>query len=436
MSSIKFKQVNSHRRHLLLGGLAVGATGLLQACGGGGASEDTSVAAENSTTAGSAAGGQFAATTTAVTTPAPIPANQVNLADFGGVPGASSGAIINAFNQAFAKLKSLGGGTLNVGAGKYSLGSYSSAANAIAVSDLKNVLISAYGAQLTMTTTAVVMPVFIHFENPRNVTVTGLSFYDYGTNLTVNWQGAICISINTSVTCVGFKTVDCLAENVVTFLRTYGNYTLTGMDIHGTVRNSYYALNPNNNGSFSKCNIACDRVRRALVSHGAQNWDFKFTCTNVVGGPGSNGFIDLVPSSYPVKDCTVDLTMTGDSSPYGSMINFYHQGSESAPQYMRNVKAKVIVNNATGKAPLFRFMMETSGTVHASTIRTWEQLTLTGSVTGTYAGPPILNTSTSTGTTNLVNVAANLATLQNATSRPMSSLPSYFKVFTPTQCSA
>jgi hypothetical protein len=435
MSSIKFKQVNSRRRHLLLGGLAVGATGLLQACGGG-ASEDASLAAGNSATAGSAAGGQFAATTTAITTPAPIPANQVNLADFGGVPGASSGAIINAFNQAFAKLKSLGGGTLNIGAGKYNLGSYSSAANAIAVSGLKNVLISAYGAQLTMTTTAVVMPVFLHFDNPSNVTVAGLSFYDYGTNLNVNWQGAICLSVNTSITCTGFKTVDCLADHVVTFVRSYGNFTLTGMDINGAVRNAYYALNPNNNGSFSKCNIACDRVRRALVSHGAQNWNFKFTCTNVVGGPGSNGFIDLVPSSYPVKDCTVDLTMTGDSSPYGSMINFYHQGSESSPQYMRNVKAKVTINNATGKAPIFRFMMEPPTGILTSTSRTWEQMTLTGTVTGPYTGLIILNTTTSTGTTNLVNVASNLATLQNATSKPMSSLPNYFKVFTPTQCSA
>src|SRR4051812_48893705 len=110
MSSTKHKQVNSLRRNLLLGGLAVGATGLLQACGGGSsASEDASASAGSSTSAGGAASGQFAASTTVVTTPSAIPSNQVNLADYGGVPGASASAIINAFNQAFAKLKSLGG---------------------------------------------------------------------------------------------------------------------------------------------------------------------------------------------------------------------------------------------------------------------------------------------------------------------------------------
>jgi hypothetical protein len=77
----------------------------------------------------------------------------VHLADFGGVPSASRASIIAAFDQAFRYLKEQGGGVLEVGAGSYNLGPYSGG-TAIAVSDLRNVLISGYGAQLTMRTVA------------------------------------------------------------------------------------------------------------------------------------------------------------------------------------------------------------------------------------------------------------------------------------------
>ncbi len=420
MSEINSKTVNNQRRKLLLGSLAAGAAGLLQACGGGGAME-AEASSQSTMLAGST-----------VVTPSSVPANQVRLADYGGVPGASSSAIISAFNQAFNQLKNLGGGTLLVGAGKYNLGNFSSAANAISVSDLQNVLISAYGAQLTMNTTAVTMPVFIHFQNPNNVTIAGMSFYDSGTDLSVNWRGAVCLSVNTTYARSGFKTVDCLAENVVTFVRSYGEYTLTGMDIHGTVRNAYYGVNPNRNGRFSKCDVTCDRVRRGFLGYGARDWDITLSCTSVSGALGSNGFVDLIPdASSPSQDCTIKLTVTGNSNPYGCLIHFYHQGTTSAAQHMRNVKAHVTLNNATGSAPVFLFDHEPPTGVVSSTIRTWEQMVLTGSIVGSYAGPMIRNPSISTGSTNSVSVASNIAALQN-----MSALPKYFTVFTAGQCSA
>lgn len=434
MNGIGNKEMDSRRRQVVLGGLVVGTSGLLQACGGGGAEEitaDTQTTA-NGVEATMAAGSVVAGVS--VTTPAPIPTNMVNLSDFGGVPGAGASAIISAFNQAFSRLKSLGGGTLTIAPGVYNIGSYPSEVIAIGVEGLQNVLISAYGAQMTMTTTASTgMPVFLSFSNPQNVTIAGLRFYDFGTNLNINWKGAVCLSVTSNVARSGFKTVDCVAENVGTFFRSVGNYLFTNFDIHGSVTVAYYAVNVNNNGRFSKFNVACDRVRRALVAWGAQNQDHKYTCHHVAGGLGSNGFVDLVPrGGNPVKDCTVEVSMTGNSSPYGSIINFYQQAPDN-PLYMRNVKAKVIVNNVAGSAPLFEFMHEDPvGTIPATTARTWEQMELTGSVTGTYTGPIIRNRTTSTGTTNSVLVASNLAALQN-----MAALPSYFNVFTPsTECKA
>ncbi|HZW14239.1 MAG TPA: hypothetical protein VFF81_13745, partial [Noviherbaspirillum sp.] len=113
MSEITNKEMDNRRRQMLLGGLAAGATGLLQACGGGGASGSDDIAADTSA-AGAipAQTSEFAAGSVAVTTPAAIPANAVNLSEFGGVPGAAPSTIISAFNQAFSRLKSLGGGTL------------------------------------------------------------------------------------------------------------------------------------------------------------------------------------------------------------------------------------------------------------------------------------------------------------------------------------
>ncbi|MDB5243535.1 MAG: hypothetical protein JWP57_4160 [Spirosoma sp.] len=369
----------------------------------------------------------------AVTTPAAIPSNQVNLVDFGGVPGADPAAIISAFNQAFDRIKSLGGGKLNIAQGKYNFGNYSSAVNAIAVSDLKNVLISAYGAQLVMTTTATAMPVFMHFQNPTNVTIAGLSFYDFGTDLAVNWKGAICLSVTTSYRCSGFKTIDCTADNVVTFFRSYGNYTLTGCDISGTVKSSYYAVNPNYNGRFSKCNLICDRVRRGFIGYGARDWDITMSCNSASGVLGSNGFIDLVPDpSQPSENCTINLTVTGNTSPYGALVHFYHVHDATVAQYLRNVKANVILNNATGTATVFLFTHELSTGMLLRTLRTWEQVTLTGGVIGSYKGDIIRNPSVSIGTTNSILVSTNWSAYQD-----FGTLPSYFKTCTPsTRCGA
>jgi hypothetical protein len=431
MSSIKFKQVNSRRRHLLLGGLAVGATGLLQACGG--ASEDASLAAGNSATAGSAAGGQFAATTTTVTTPAPIPANQVNLADFGGVPGASSGAIINAFNQAFAKLKSLGGGTLNIGSGVYDLGSRGPE-TVINVSSLQNVLISGYGAQLTMTTNQVTTPTFLQFTNPNNVTVAGLAFKDFGCDLNTNWRGAICLLVQTTMARSGFKTVDCVADNVVTFLRSdqrNSPYTFTGYDVQGTVRNAYYGIQMLRDGRYSKCNLTCTNVRRAFISHGARDWNVNVT-TNRTGGPGSNAHV--VFSAFPdapVQDCKANIIASGALNGYATLGEIIHQGVDGSYSVGRNVKFNFTINNATSAAStgVISFTAEPesglpAGGIRSSTAGAFENIEVRGTVNGAYNGRMVANPSISRASTNLIRVASNLAAFQK-----MNALPAYFKLF-------
>jgi hypothetical protein len=214
------------------------------------------------------------------------------------------------------------------------------------------------------------------------------------------------------------------------------SYTFTGFDIHATVSNLYYAVNPNRNGRYSKCNINCTNVRRAIVAHGARDWIFTVNAKRT-GGLGSNALIALVPfPDAPVRDVTVNLTATGNLSAYTSLVSFYHQGPAKSFAYARNAKVRVTVNNVVAPAnTVVAFTAEPPGTgaIQPSTICSWEKIEITGSVVGRYRGAFVKNPSISRATTNSIVVATNLAEYQN-----MNALPGYFKVSsesvpTPTQ---
>jgi hypothetical protein len=117
--------------------------------------------------------------------------------------------------------------------------------------------------------------------------------------------------------------------------------------------------------------------------------------------------------------------MTGNVSKYLGLVHFYHQGATGSFQYCRNVKAHVVFNNVSGTGNMFIFDHEyPAGTIPSTTIRSFEQITLTGSITGgSFGGRIISNPSVSTANSNLVNVSSTLAAYQN-----MSALPGYFKV--------
>jgi hypothetical protein len=441
MSGFKNKDMDNRRRQLLLGGLAFGATGLLQACGGGSADSGddvTAVAQPTASTSGettllaeSAVGG--------VTTPAPIPSHVVNLANYGGVPGAAPATIISAFNQAFNQLKGLGGGTLTVGAGVYNFGTLSGG-TAVTVSDLQNVLISAYGAQLTMainttdsTARGTVTPQFLQFNNPNNITVAGLAFKGIGTNIGMR-NGPLCLFINSTRACSRFKTVDCAADNVIRFLgaqQPHGinTYTFEGIDVHATVRNAYYGVSPQFNGNNSKVNLTVHNVRRAFIGYGIRNWDVTVNGSADGVALGSNAFIELAADDRGYVDTVkVNLVVTGNLRNYRGLVTFYHQSSSTVSKSIRNVKANVTLNNVTGAATtvfLFPYEVPNSGVFASTTINTWEQIQLNANVIGSYNGTMIQNPSVSSRTTNSIYVANNLVAYQKA-----NALPVYFKVFT------
>jgi hypothetical protein len=359
---------------------------------------------------------------------AQIPSNQVNLADFGGVPGASATVIISAFHQAFDLLKSLGGGLLTIPPGTYDLGTYAEGIYVIGVRDLQNVELSGYGATLEMRTAARTTTVFFSFLNPSNVTVRGLSFYDHGTDLSVNWQGAVCLDVLTTRPCSGFRTVDCTADHVVSFFRSLASgdekYKLTGCDLHATVKNSYYGVNMRNNGNFSRCDINCIAVRRGFIGYGMKDWTIAMRCHSTDEAGGSNGFISFIAfTGESSENCETSLTVTGSTSSYSALVHYYHQ-AEGESEFFRNMKADVRLDNPMGAATVFLFDHALESGVIARTQRTFDKIVLTGTVVGTYTGKIIENPSISIGTPNDIAISSDFTGGLN-----MSELPSYVRTF-------
>lgn len=352
----------------------------------------------------------------------------LKLSDFGGTPEADSETIISAFNKAFTQLKSMGGGTLKVAPGTYSFGSLQSG-SPVRVSDLSNVLVSAYGATLQMTTTAtttMTTPVFFNFQNPNNVTFAGMSFYDFGTSLDLR-KGAVCFVVEAQRKCYDFKTVDCTADSVIAFLQSNLNsypYLFERFDIQATIKNSYYGLAPHKSGRFSKCNLNCVNVRRAFISHSTRDWNITVT-TNRTSGLGSNAHVvlDAFPN-WPVQDCVVNIIASGALNGYNSLGSICHQGPDGSYSVARNVKFNITINNATSAATTgfisFTAEPESGGGIRSSTVSAWENIQVKGVVNGTYGGRIVANPSVSSASTNSIYVTPKLAALQS-----MRGLPKY-----------
>jgi hypothetical protein len=357
----------------------------------------------------------------------------LTLADFGGYPGLSGKTIVNAFIEALNYLKNIGGGTLIVAPGRYYLGSYSKGIYLIGIRDLENVEILGHGAVLELTTTGDTLPtvpVFFRLENPNNVTLRGLAFEDHGTDLTVHYKGASCLDIVITRPCRAIRTIDCVADHVVTFVRSFGDgpyaYMLTDCEFNGTVRNAYYGVSVRSTGSFSSCNLRCDAVRRGFIGYNVKNWNITLHFHSIENARGSNGFICLIPfTNGSVEDCAVHVTVTGSTRPYSALVHFYHQ-AQGNTEYIRNVTADVTLDNAVGDATVFLFDHALETGIAPMTLRTFENITLTGLIKGKYAGKIIDNPSVSLRPGNDIKVSSHLI---GPTEIPV--LPRYIRSFMP-----
>ena len=375
------KSLSTKRRHLLLRGATLGAAALLPAA------------------LGDATGGQPRRSKAGGIKAAMVPSATVNLADYGGVPGARAAALVLAFRHALADLAGQGGGTLVVPRGVYDFGKCADAATLVLCRDARDIAISAYGALFVVTTSANVVPNLFYFFNFQNITIAGASFTDAGFDPRPDWRGMVCVGLQADRPSRGFTMVDCYAERVVSLLSSQNNAVtrgfLSNIRVHGEVRHAYYGVG----ASFIRDNVdvdlVCHNVRRGIIASALRNADIRMTVSSTAHWPGSNGLIALVcggASVGNVENVRVTLAASG-AGIHDSYVHFYHQGDEPDGA-KRNVDATVHLDNAGAGTILFLFDHE-ARFVKATTARVWDAIALHGTITGDFDGRVVANPSAS-----------------------------------------
>jgi hypothetical protein len=366
------------------------------------------------------------------TTYDPIPAETFNLADFGGTPASSAAQIKTAFASAYAALKAntsaeflKGGGTLVINAGTYDFGSHTAESYMTLVSSLHNAVITGDGATFVCNTqVGGGMPVFLGYRNPQNVCVHGIAFRDTGTNLNVNWQGAVCIRVDTTATCSKFRTesISASAVGALWACQPAANYLITHCDINGYVGNSYYGVEANWTGRSSSCNLIVSNVRRAFIAYGCQGWKINVQGTANGVAIGSNAFIEMVPDTTAIVDSVeVHATLRGSWNQYIGLVHFYHQFDNitiSCEDLAATVNMLSVSAAPTGG--VFRFSHEDVGPIfYSSTARVFARMNLELNVlTGTYTGAVCGLITTSIAAGNSVLIHQNAATRWSSTGMP------------------
>lgn len=343
-----------------------------------------------------------------------VPAVIVSLADYGGIPGAGRKVLVDAFAQAFAALSEAGGGTLFVPAGLYDFGDVDQASDIIMCRNARDVAISAYGATFTAATRAKVVPNMFYFFNFNNITIAGASFLDSGFDPWVNWKGMYCVGIQADATSSGFRMVDCYAESVMGLLASNNNAAgrmhLSNLSVEGEVRNTYYGVGANFVRDRVKVELVCHNVRRAFIAYALKDAEILVKAHSTSNWPGSNGLIALVSggaSMGNVERVRVAVDVSGEGI-HGSYVHFYHQGPEAAGA-MRDIDATVNLINVNAAQNMFVFDHEVEG-VRAKTSRSWDRISLHGTVIGKFEGKVVSNRSVTTAP-GTVYLDANLARL-------------------------
>lgn len=331
---------------------------------------------------------------------APVPDTVVSLADFDGRPGAGRAVLAEAFRRGLAALARAGGGTLVVPPGAYDFGEIGEPLPILLCRDLRDIAISAYGAQFIVKTTAAVMPNLFYFFNFDNVTLAGAAFVDHGFSPWVNWRGMYCVGIQADKPSGGLRLIDCRAERVVGLLASNndhaGRYLLSDIHVQGQVRHAYYGVGANHVGGRVSVELDCHNVRRAFIAYAARRADVTVRAFADGDWPGSNGLVALVcPGARlgNVEDVRVRVDVSGTCI-HASYVHFYHQGPQPEG-VMRNIDATVNVVGMRSIACMFLFDHETHG-VQPTTTRQWDRIGLHGSLAAGCAGKVILNPSVST----------------------------------------
>lgn len=331
---------------------------------------------------------------------APVPDATVSLAEFSGRPGGDQSGLAEAFRRGLAELTGAGGGTLLVPPGIYDVGRLDQPRDLLLLRDLRDVVISAYGAVFVANTARQVVPHMFYFHNFDNVTLAGASFVDYGFSPWVDWQGMYCVGIQADKPSSGLRLVDCRAERVLGLLASNNNAAgrdlLSDIHVQGEIRHAYYGVGANYIRGRVSVDLDCHNVRRAFIAYAARHADVVVRTSASQPWPGSNGLVALVCAGAclgDVEHVRVRIDVSG-ACIHGSYVHFYHQGPQPEGM-MRDIDATVNILDPQSMAIMFLFDHEIDG-VQSRTARQWDRIRLHGSMASGSSGRVVANPSVST----------------------------------------
>jgi hypothetical protein len=131
-----------------------------------------------------------------------------------------------------------------------------------------------------------------------------------------------------------------------------------------------------------------------------------------------------------VDDCNFDCTVSGYLGNHQCIFQHYLQGPNNTRWAYSNLKAQVNCVNVTGGTIIQKFVHDDGTAELGTTLRTFKNVQVTGSISGSFNAKLIESTSRSISPGNLILVSSSLTPYQD-----MTVLPSYFQIFTPSTTS-
>jgi hypothetical protein len=173
------------------------------------------------------------------------------------------------------------------------------------------------------------------------------------------------------------------------------------IELHATVKNAYYGAGLTYVGDNANVDLSCVNVRRGCIAYGLRNANIRIKMWHDARASASNGFISLAcegENAGNVENVKVDLDVSGTAM-HSALVHFYHQKTE-ARGVMRNISVNVAIKNLQkGRSgnSIFLFDHELpDATIVKTTERSWDQISLSGRITGSFSGRIIHNPSVST----------------------------------------
>lgn len=216
----------------------------------------------------------------------------------------------------------------------------------------------------------------------RNMTVEGLTFYDYGLNRDVNWLGAGAIRLTNEghAACENIEIRDCAFRSVMNAVacRTFETASrCTGITLDNlSVSRSYYGFVFQDNGDrLSGRRLRCEDVKRSYFPYGVSTHDVDLETYN-----NTTGFTDVLIKCYHNDTTGLRVKVKCRGKRGGDAIVALDQQHESGRGSISNVSVELDVDDVDcglDTVVLVR-SFDPRGSVERKTANRWDEITLDG----------------------------------------------------------